>query len=159
VKPLRVYLDTSVFGGYYDKEFAKMTRPFFEMIFSGRITPLLSDTLVAEIADAPPKVRALLDQVLSLGERLAPTPGVIRLQEAYIQHSAIPGKYMDDALHVALATVARAEVLASWNFRHMLRPEQTRRFNAVNLVEGYGLLVIESPYTVTKSLEADDGKG
>ncbi len=28
----RIYIDTSVFGGYFDKEFEKETKPFFERI-------------------------------------------------------------------------------------------------------------------------------
>jgi hypothetical protein len=155
---LRVYLDTSVFGGYYDEEFADITRPFFELIFSKQITPLLSVTLIAEIADAPPQVRALLSEVLPFGEPLPLTPGAVRLQEAYLQHKVVSAKYIDDALHVAQATVAHAQVLTSWNFRHMLHPKRTRLFNAINLVEGYGFLTIMSPFDLTKSVEVNNDK-
>lgn len=154
-----MYLDTSVFGGYYDEEFAGITRPFFEMIFSRQITPLLSVTLITEIADAPSQVRALLRQVLPLGESLPLTPEAVRLQEAYLQNKVVSRKYSDDALHVAQATVAHAQVLTSWNFRHMmLHPRRTRLFNAVNLVEGYGFLTIMSPFDLTKSIEVNNDK-
>ncbi|MCC6455748.1 MAG: hypothetical protein IT328_12430 [Caldilineaceae bacterium] len=158
MNPLRVYLDTSVFGGYYDDEFAEITRPFFELIFAQKITPLLSVTLLTEIADAPPQVRALLRQTLPFGEPLRLTPEAVRLQEAYLQSKAVSRRYSDDALHVAQATVARAQVLTSWNFRHMLHPRRTRLFNAVNLVEGYGLLTIMSPFDLTKSIEVNNDK-
>jgi len=156
VKPLRVYIDTSVFGGYYDIEFADMTRPFFEMIFEKKITPLLSDTLITELTNAPPQVRALLNQVLPFGVRLPITPVAVYLQEAYLQNAVVSAKYIDDALHVAQATVARAQVLTSWNFKHMLHPKRTLLFNAINMSEGFGFLVIMSPFDVTKSLEVND---
>lgn len=50
-----------------------------------------------------------------------------------------------DALHVALATVARADVSASWNPRHILNLSRIRLFNSVNMEQGYGLLEIRSP--------------
>lgn len=57
MKPLRVYIDTSVFGGYYDDEFATTTKPFFEFIQTGVILPLLSETLAQELVTAPKRVR------------------------------------------------------------------------------------------------------
>ena len=56
--------------------------------------------------------------------------------------------FRDDCLHVALATVHRADVLVSWNFRHIVRFDRIRGFNAVNLREGYGTLDIRSPMEV-----------
>ena len=51
----------------------------------------------------------------------------------------------NDALHVALATVAGADVVASWNFKHIVHLDKVRGFNAVNLVEGYPPIDIRSP--------------
>ena len=50
-----------------------------------------------------------------------------------------------DAQHIALATVARVDVLVSWNFRHIVNLDRIRGFNAVNLRAGYPLLEIRSP--------------
>ena len=38
----RIYLDCSVFGGYYDKEFKKDTIPLFEKIFKGKFRICIS---------------------------------------------------------------------------------------------------------------------
>ena len=51
----------------------------------------------------------------------------------------------NDAFHVALATVARADMIVSWNFKHIVHYEKMRGFNAVNLKEGYGQLEIHAP--------------
>ena len=56
--------------------------------------------------------------------------------------------HVNDAHHVALASVAGADMIVSWNFRHIVHHEKIRAFNAVNLKEGYGILAIYSPLEV-----------
>lgn len=51
----------------------------------------------------------------------------------------------DDARHVAAATVAGADVIVSWNFRHIVNRERIRRYNAVNALNGYREIEIYSP--------------
>jgi hypothetical protein len=52
-------------------------------------------------------------------------------------------------LHIALATVAEADVVASWNFRHIVRFDKIRLFNAVNAEQGYRAVAIHSPREIT----------
>jgi predicted nucleic acid-binding protein len=54
----------------------------------------------------------------------------------------------DDATHVAAATVARADAIVSWNFKHLVRIDKMRAYNQVNLQTGFGLLSIVSPQEV-----------
>jgi hypothetical protein len=56
-------------------------------------------------------------------------------------------------MHVAMATLARADVIASWNFKHMLDPRRCRGFNGVNVALGYGLVSILSPADIVRHLE------
>lgn len=58
-------------------------------------------------------------------------------------------KFRSDMLHIALATVAEADLLVSWNFKHIVRFDKIRLFNAVNLEQGYKSLSIHSPREVT----------
>jgi hypothetical protein len=51
-------------------------------------------------------------------------------------------------MHVALATVIRADAIVSWNFRHIVHLDKMRRFNLVNVAEGFGPLTIVSPNEV-----------
>lgn len=53
-----------------------------------------------------------------------------------------------DALHVALATIAKVDVLVSWNFKHIVNLGRIRLFNGVNLEQGYGPLEIRTPREV-----------
>jgi hypothetical protein len=60
-----------------------------------------------------------------------------------------------DAQHIAVATVARVDVLVSWNFRHIVNLDRIRGFNAVNLRAGYPLLEIRSPLEVSSDDDED----
>ena len=58
-------------------------------------------------------------------------------------------KAADEGLYfVADATVARADAIVSWNFRHIVRVDKMRAYNQVNLQTGFGLLSIVSPQEV-----------
>lgn len=63
---------------------------------------------------------------------------------------------MDDALHVALATISCADVIVSWNFKHLVNPVRIRKFDGVNVMNGYGPVVILTPGDFVSSLEVDD---
>ena len=46
---------------------------------------------------------------------------------------------------MAAATIARADAIVSWNFRHIVRLDKMKLYNQVNLLNGYGILTIISP--------------
>ena len=88
-------------------------------------------------------------------ERLILTTEAIALRDAYLQGEVVTQKYADDALHVAQATLARADVIVSWNFRHLVNPARIRDFNGINLVvQGYGLMIIMTPAELVSVMEA-----
>lgn len=156
MKPMRAYLDASAVGGPFDMEFAEPSRKLVAAILRGAVVPLISETLAAEIADAREEVQALLDQITQAGaERLSLSPEALALRAAYLAAGVVTRKYADDAMHVAQATVARADVVVSWNFRHLVNPARVRAFNGVNLAHGYGMVVILTPADVVKILEAE----
>ena len=49
----RIYIDTSVFGGYFDTEFEADTKPFFERIWKQSIKIIISELLELELYEAP----------------------------------------------------------------------------------------------------------
>ena len=73
---------------------------------------------------------------------------VERLAAAYVREQVLPEKYMDDARHVAYATITKADVLVSLNLRHLANEWAERRVAAVNLREGYQVLRIRTPEEV-----------
>ena len=81
-------------------------------------------------------------------EALAVSPEAEDLASAYIADGAIGSRMHADALHVALATLARVDVLVSWNFKHIVNLKRIHAYNAVNLKNGYPLLEIRTPREV-----------
>jgi hypothetical protein len=52
---------------------------------------------------------------------------------------------MTDALHVASATAHRADVIVSWNMKHIVHLAKIRAFNEVNRENGYPEILIQTP--------------
>ena len=149
-KPLRIYIDTSVLGGCFDAEFAVWSNALVRDFRAGRLIPVLSDATAAEVIDAPPAVRNLhQDMLLLAGRLLQITPEVSALVAGYEAKKILPAKYTADMTHIALATLAEVDSLVSWNFRHIVRLEKIRLFNAVNVELGHQPLSIRSPREVS----------
>lgn len=154
MKAQRVYIDTSVLGGCFDPEFARWSNALIEDFRAGRLKPVISEIITAETADAPPAVRELLADLLTLTpETLIITPEMLALADAYQEHGILTPKFDADGLHIALATSAEVDLLVSWNFRHIVRYDKIRLFTAVNLERGYKPLAIYSPREVASDEE------
>jgi len=85
MKPLRVYVDTSVFGGCFDADFAEESTRFFDLVRAGRIAVLVSQVVVDELREAPPQVRELFRSLA--GKSVVPvdlTPETIELRDRYV---------------------------------------------------------------------------
>ncbi len=159
MKTQRIYLDTSVLGGCFDAEFAVWSRGLMDDFRAGRFIPILSDLLAAEVSRAPEPVRAVHTELLGLAaERVLVSTEALDLLAAYEAHSVLGPKYRADMLHIALATVSDADILVSWNFKHIVRFDKIRLFNAANLEQGYKQLAIHSPREVT-TYEQDQHPG
>ena len=55
---LKYYLDTSVFGGYYDDEFQVFTKLLFEKIVDEKIRIIYSELTENELDNAPERVKS-----------------------------------------------------------------------------------------------------
>jgi hypothetical protein len=142
----RIYLDTSVLGGCFDPEFATWSNGLLDDFRAGRFVPVLSDLLAAELEGAPETVRETHAELLDLAAEFVETgDDALDLLAAYQAASVLSPKYSADMLHIALATVADADLLVSWNFKHIVRFDKIRLFNAANLQQGYRTLAIHSP--------------
>ncbi|MBF8275446.1 MAG: hypothetical protein HW390_519 [Candidatus Brocadiaceae bacterium] len=149
MKKLRIYIDTSVIGGCFDPEFKIWSEALIEDFRQRRYVPVLSAVTAAEIDPAPAVVKRLHQQLLALpAEEVAVTDEALLLVEGYMKHNVLGTRFYNDMLHIAIATVAEVDVLVSWNFRHIVRLDKIRLFNAVNLEHGYKTLLIYSPREV-----------
>lgn len=150
----RVYIDTSVIGGCLDEEFAEWSNTLFEEFRSGIKVAIVSDLTRRELEEAPLKVRDILSALpLDQIENVFLTAEAITLADDYIAHGIVNIRHLVDAQHIAIASVGRVDVLASWNFKQIVNLERIRAFNAVNLMLGYPMLEIRSPREVLHEKE------
>lgn len=78
------------------------------------------------------------------------SPPAERLAKRYIEEKIIPSNAFNDALHLALAVINKKDVLLSWNFAHLVKPEVERKVNAYNLISGYPRIRITTPQKLIK---------
>jgi len=148
-RKLLVYVDASVVGGCEDAEFATDSLALWERFRTGQYVLVLSEHTIRELRGAPPAVRNRITEIPRESQVVLPDqPEAITLAEAYLRHGILgPGSY-SDALHIALATIRRVDVLVSWNFRHIVNFGRIRLFNGVNMQEGFGSIEIRTPKEV-----------
>lgn len=146
MKRLRIYTDTSVLGGGFDYLFADASRGVIEKAVHGEIMLLLSEHVFDELKRAPGQVRSLVERMPHDSyERTQITSDARKLHEIYMNDSVVPRKAAADALHVACATVARANAIVSWNYKHIVHKRRRERFNELNRHLGYEPLRICTP--------------
>ena len=147
----RIYIDTSVFGGYYDKEFEDDTRLFFKRIINKEYKVAISQISNIELLPAPQQVRDLV--------KIIPLDCIVvfefseeaqQLANYYISEKILGNASLNDAYHIAIATVNRIDVLVSWNFKHIVNLDKIRLFNAINMKLGYPIIDIRAPKELIK---------
>ena len=147
-EPLRIYADTSVFGGFFDEEFSRPSQLFFRQVLEGHFRLVLSPLVQDELATAPAQVQRLLDDVAGSAELVRITAETTQLQDEYLSAGILTEKFSDDALHVAIATVSECPVIVSWNFKHIVHYDKILLYNEVNRQNEYAELAIYSPREV-----------
>jgi hypothetical protein len=114
-------------------------------------TLVISDLTLAELAGAPVEVREVLQAVpVEALEEVAFDADAAELAHAYLAAGVIGAAHLEDARHIATATVQRVDTLVSWNFKHIVNLDRIRGYNSVNLRLGYPLLEIRSPQEVLR---------
>ncbi len=117
----RIYIDTSVVGGYFDDEFSADTIPFFDRVKTGEMTIIVSDLLDAELLRAPEFVKELIPSIdEKYKENIKLTPEAIELADKYIEAKVVGKTSRADCQHIAMATLSNADVLVSWNYKHIV---------------------------------------
>jgi predicted nucleic acid-binding protein len=145
---IRVYADTSVFGGVFDKEFTGPSKEFFRQIQRGKFKLFVSEVVRREIMEAPDKVRLFYNSILDYSDVVAIEKASILLREKYIEKRIVSKKYLDDALHVAVAVTSGCDMIVSWNFKHIVHYEKIQLYNAINRDNGYKDIYINTPAEV-----------
>ncbi len=151
----RLYLDTSVFGGCFDatEGWDVDSLRVVGYLLTGKAELVTSAVVEMELEAAPEKIREIYEGVSAESKRrVSLTKEAEELAEAYLAAGVVGRRWIEDCQHVALATLAGADAIVSWNFKHIVRMDRIRGFNAVNVAEGHAMVQIISP----KEVNLDD---
>ena len=150
----RIYIDTSVFGGFFEPEFELWTKVLFDRIAKNEFKVIVSRLTDIELENAPQKVKDLANSLSQENiEWLDITTEAVQLADKYIVEKVVGQTSHSDCIHIALATLNYADVLVSWNFKHIVNHLRIRGYNAVNFKFGHKILDIRSPREI---LEYED---
>ncbi len=145
-RKLKIYIDTSVIGGYYDEEFELETRLFFEEVKQGRFQIIYSSVTDDELLGAPQKVRDLIKEFEASNViKVELNEEAVALADAYILEKVVGKTSREDCFHIAIATLQQVDILLSWNFKHIVNYNRIRGYNGVNMKLGYPTIDIRSP--------------
>jgi hypothetical protein len=147
MKQLRVYIENSVIGGYFDAVFEEATKKLFDKFRNGEYKAIVSTHTYGELNDGAPEIVKSNLETISY-EKFDITDEMINLTQKYMDENIVSEQYRSDALHIAIATVLGVDVLVSWNFKHIVNLNRIKLFNSVNLKEGYNMLEIRTPLEV-----------
>jgi hypothetical protein len=146
---LRVYVENTVWGFAFNvtkPQWQVSSMELFAAIQSGQHRLVVSQVVEAELLKgAPDEVLTFFYSLLPLAEMLVVNEAARRLRDAYLAEGFIPARKDDDALHVALATVALCDAMVSWDGQHIVKHRNVIRFNQINAQNGYPALAIRRP--------------
>jgi hypothetical protein len=149
VEPMNVptlYLDASVVGGYFDDEWKVATQEMFRLADLGLYHLVASVVTATEVMGAPPNVQGhIASTFIDPAQLLELTDEAETLAQSYVVAGVVTPKYLDDASHIAIATIHSLPLVVSWNFKHLANIKREAGFNAVNLLQGYPQIRILTP--------------
>ena len=107
---------------------------------------MYSNVTEEELERAPEKVKTLVKELKAENtEFLETNDEAVDLATEYITEKVVGQTSFPDCLHIALATINKADFLISWNFKHIVNVERIRGYNSINIKNGYKQLEIRSP--------------
>jgi len=120
--------------------------PSFNRIKGGEFIILYSTVTQDELESAPERVKDLVKSLRAdITEFIETTDEAVDLASEYISENVVGQTSYADCLHIALATIYRADFLISWNFKHIVNIQRIRGYNSINIKNGYKQLEIRSP--------------
>ena len=107
---------------------------------------LYSQMTEIELSRAPDRVKGLVKQIPEKHiEFLSISREAEHLANLYVKEKVVGETSYADCLHIAIATLNKADMLASWNFKHIVNVARIRGYNGINYKQGYHMLEIRTP--------------
>jgi len=118
----------------------------FEKISLGQVKCIYSNLTEKELSNAPERVKIFFNNMKAeTKEKVLVTPEALQFAQSYVQEKVVGETSLDDCIHIALATLNKVDILASWNFKHIVNVYRIRGYNSINLRLGHATLEIRSP--------------
>ena len=140
-------MDTSVISAVFDAknpERQSLTKDFFKMNDVFKI--FISELTQLEINQTPLKeLRSKMNVLINKFNILELTDDDKELADIYIEKGAIPKKYSEDALHIAVAVNNNMDFLLSWNFKHIVKLKTKNIVRLVNTLAKIAQIEIITP--------------
>lgn len=151
IAKLKLYLDTTIpnylFADHYPDR-KEITRLLVKAIRNGEYEGYISDVVFRELSEAPEPLLSKMVAEVKDFPRLQSIDVGEELAQIYIKNEIFTLKYIDDARHVAIATLNNMDAVVSWNFGHLVNIQKILKVNAVNESKGYKHMEIVSPQEV-----------
>jgi predicted nucleic acid-binding protein len=152
----RVYVETTIPSAYYtgrtDPEMVARhiaTREWWhaasvscELVTSLAVRQELADGTSAHVAPRLTLLEGL--RMLDIEAHIVETAAV------YISRKLMPAKPLGDALHVALASHHKCDVLITWNYRHLANRTKLERIKRLNEERGLFVPTILTPFDMLR---------
>ncbi len=148
----KVYIETSVvsyFTGKMSRDIViaghQASTKDFWLKLNNELMPVISALVIKEasqgdIAKAEYRTRAIQGfAVIDISKEAE------NLAELLINQNGIPKKSPEDALHIAIAAVAKVDFIATWNFKHINNPFTKSKIQKIIEKAGCNCPVLASP--------------
>ena len=158
----KVYIETTIPSFYYNQRsgadmVARMawTREWWDEHRAP--DDLVSSTAVVDelMREEHPNQAEKLALVASLS-LLEPTEEVQEIVEVYVARRVMPADPLGDALHLALASHHRCDILLTWNCAHLANANKFGHIRRVNALLGLPMPWLVTPLELLAAVEDDD---
>jgi predicted nucleic acid-binding protein len=130
------------------------TREWWER-YAGVFDLLSSDAVFAELARGTSEKTDARIALLEGIELLEITEDIEELAKVYIDKLVMPNDPTGDALHLALASFYRVDVLLTWNCQHLANPNKMEHIRIVNDELGLPMPLLTTPLNYLSGGESD----
>ncbi len=136
-------------GGCEDDKFRKHSRLLFEAFRQEKAIMVISDVTLDELMRTPENVAKIPSQVpKTQTELLKETEQARELANTYISSAALGPAHYNDAMHVAIASLGKVDVIVSWSFKRMVNWGRIHTYNRINRKLGYPEIDIRTPENI-----------
>jgi len=146
----KLFIETTVFNFYFEGKQGQKQKDaikLFEEIAKGKYEAYTSKAVIDEIKAASSEKAKKMDSLSQkyIKRFIYPSPEAVQMADIYVKKGIIPLKFIDDALHIATATVNNFDFVVSYNQGHIVKTKTMIGTGLANLREGYKQIGLSTP--------------